>query len=277
MIATRSTQLSAARPAAIFRKGAPSLSTRRVLFSPARSPVQLVPHAASDSAMPEPPAPVTPEPTPVFVTHAASDSAVPEPAAPVPPEPTPVVVEASDPTLEKLRKSAGFMKSLSFIAFWLQLALSTVSAGVLLFSLAVSPMTDVSKWLTVVGVVFGFISSFFAHGFLKLSRKLAGGESVDPTHMTANLLRNSGLNLWGMGATVVGLQASVGMLVAKSLMGAASGGVVYAQNAQNALVSVDVFALQASTNTLLCHVVGLVFANWMLSTVNKAMPKPAAT
>lgn len=42
------------------------------------------------------------------------------------------------PVQVALRSSAGWQKSLSFVAFWLQLALTIVSAGVLVFSLMVS-------------------------------------------------------------------------------------------------------------------------------------------
>lgn len=39
---------------------------------------------------------------------------------------------------EALVKSAGALRSVSFVSFWLQLALSIVSAAVLLFSVAIS-------------------------------------------------------------------------------------------------------------------------------------------
>jgi hypothetical protein len=34
---------------------------------------------------------------------------------------------------------------------------------------------DISKYLTLVGVIAAFVSSLFAHGFLTLSRKLLSG------------------------------------------------------------------------------------------------------
>lgn len=36
--------------------------------------------------------------------------------------------------------------------------------------------TDISKYLTLVGIVAAFVSSLFAHGFLTLSRKIQNGE-----------------------------------------------------------------------------------------------------
>jgi len=174
---------------------------------------------------------------------------------------------------ELLQQSAGTTRTLSFLAFWVQFALSVVSAGVLLFSAAFVPSgarsaVDISKWLTLVGVAAAFLSSFMAHGFLTLSQKLQAGGIVSRSYVLTSLLTNNTICLGGIALTVIGLQASVGTLVAKSLMTAVSGPVSYASSS-NALVSLDVFALQASTNTLLCHVIGLLFTNLMLRIVNK--------
>jgi hypothetical protein len=57
-----------------------------------------------------------------------------------------------------------------------------------------------------------------------------------------------------------------GTLVGKTLITAINGPLTV-QNANTGLVSLDVFALQASTNVLLCHVIGLFFTNVMLRIV----------
>ncbi|EFJ45765.1 hypothetical protein VOLCADRAFT_118304, partial [Volvox carteri f. nagariensis] len=183
--------------------------------------------------------------------------------------------DPQSPEQTALRNSAGWQKSLSFLAFWMQLALTGVSAGVLLFSLAASgapaganPSWD--RYFTACGVVCGFISTFFAHGFLRLARRLAAGEVVEPGWLEGSLLRCNGLNVLGMGVTVVGLQASVGTLVAKSLLTSTQTPFA-AANAANAVISLDVFSLQvAATNTLLSHLVSLVFTNLMLRITNAA-------
>eukprot|EP00197_Chlamydomonas_leiostraca_P001982 CAMPEP_0202856918 /NCGR_PEP_ID=MMETSP1391-20130828/38_1 /ASSEMBLY_ACC=CAM_ASM_000867 /TAXON_ID=1034604 /ORGANISM="Chlamydomonas leiostraca, Strain SAG 11-49" /LENGTH=276 /DNA_ID=CAMNT_0049535635 /DNA_START=65 /DNA_END=895 /DNA_ORIENTATION=+ len=192
------------------------------------------------------------------------------------------LVQSYDPVAEEqamLREASGATKSLSFVGFWVQFALSVVSAGILVFSVAFVPKTpgsgiDVSKYLTLVGVLAAFASSLFAHGFLTLSRKLQSGGTVAKAYLVGTLLTNNAICLAGIGITVIGLQASVGTLVAKTLATAVSGPFTVQQGG-NALVSLDVFALQASTNTLLCHVIGLLFTNLMLRLVNRA-PKPGS-
>ncbi|KAG2446886.1 hypothetical protein HYH02_008042 [Chlamydomonas schloesseri] len=185
----------------------------------------------------------------------------------------PAPLDPNSPEQIALRSSAGWQKSLSFVAFWLQLALTIVSAGVLVFSLMVSNVaaTNVPAWpryFTAGGIVAAFLSTFFAHGFLRLARNLSAGETVNPGWVGANLLRCNALNVAGIALTVVGLQASVGTLVAKSLMTSVQG--AFSANAANALVSIDVFSLQAATNTVLSHVVSLIFTNMMLGVVGGA-------
>ncbi|KAG2498695.1 hypothetical protein HYH03_003435 [Edaphochlamys debaryana] len=195
-------------------------------------------------------------------------------------EPAPPL-DPSAPEQLALRASAGWQRSLSFVAFWLQLALTLVSAGILIFSLAatttIGPVWP--RYFTLGGIVFAFLSTFFAHGFQTLAKKLAGGEPVAPAWLARNLLANNTLNVLGIAVTVIGLQASVGTLVSKSLMTSVQAP-FSATNAANALVSLDVFSLQAATNTLLSHLVSLVFTNMMLRVVSSARaaapPPPAA-
>lgn len=66
------------------------------------------------------------------------------------------------------------------------------------------------RYFTAGGIVCAFLSTFFAHGFLRLARKLAAGEAVAPGWIGSGLLRNNQLNVLGIAITVVGLQASVG-------------------------------------------------------------------
>lgn len=176
-----------------------------------------------------------------------------------------------DPEVEQLRSTARLQKSLCYVSFWLQLALSLVSALVLGFSVVVSPpgssAVTVSKWLTLVGVVFAFLSAFFAHGFMALADKLLRGDAVRRSWIVSNLINVNNMNLVGIGATIVGLQASVGTLVSKTFMTSIQSAVV--TQSGNALIPLDMYALQASTNTLLSHFISLIFTNILLRLINK--------
>jgi hypothetical protein len=50
--------------------------------------------------------------------------------------------------------------------------------------------SDVSRWFTFAGIVFGFLSTFFAHGFLTLARQaISEGKEVKRSFLVSNLVR----------------------------------------------------------------------------------------
>eukprot|EP00878_Enallax_costatus_P031606 GHUV01034568.1.p2 GENE.GHUV01034568.1~~GHUV01034568.1.p2 ORF type:complete len:173 (+),score=58.06 GHUV01034568.1:555-1073(+) len=135
--------------------------------------------------------------------------------------------------------------------------------------------SDVSRWFTLVGIVFSFISTFVAHGILSLARRAINqGRQVSRSFLVQSLVSNVNINLLGIGITLVGLQASVGTLVSKTML-AATNAPYAAPSPGGTLISLDVFSLQASTNTLLAHFLSVVFANWLIGAVNKATAKPS--
>ncbi|GFR45189.1 hypothetical protein Agub_g6578, partial [Astrephomene gubernaculifera] len=184
-------------------------------------------------------------------------------------------LDPESPEQVALRASAGWQCGLSFVAFWVQLALSVVAAGVLLFSLATTANSANQalsaawpRYLTAAGTALSLTSAFFAHGFLRLGRQLRAGGGVAAGWLAGSLLRCNAVNVAGIAVTVVGLQASVGTLVARSLVSSVQA--PFAVAPPSALVSLDVFALQAATNTLLAHVVSLLFTNLMMRLLGSA-------
>ncbi|CAN6220686.1 unnamed protein product, partial [Urochloa humidicola] len=88
-------------------------------------------------------------------------------------------------------------------------------------------------------------------------------------------LRNSIVfNVVGMGAAVLGLQSTVGALVAKALT---SSSVPYYQGitpGHNPVLAIDIFLVQASANTILSHFLGLSSSLELLRSVTEAAPVP---
>ncbi|KAL3145817.1 hypothetical protein ABBQ38_015191 [Trebouxia sp. C0009 RCD-2024] len=180
-----------------------------------------------------------------------------------------------------IKKEAHTLRRLGWVSFWAQLALSIVSATILSFAVTSSMQSpggiNVSVWFTLFGVASSFISTFFSFSYVKLARQSFSKGDVTRETVSARLLRNNSLNLWGLGATLLGLQAVIGGLVAKTLTTSSTN--PYAQGgagARAAPVALDVFSVQASANTLLAHFVSIVFTNMLLRTLNKATPSPKA-
>ncbi|KAF6261840.1 hypothetical protein COO60DRAFT_726021 [Scenedesmus sp. NREL 46B-D3] len=179
---------------------------------------------------------------------------------------------------DTLGDRAATVRNFAFASFWVQLPLTIVSAGILFFAVSFSKApSDVSRWFTLVGIVASFISTFVAHGVHTLAKQAINeGRVVSRSFLVQNLVRNININLAGIGITLLGLQASVGTLVSKTMLAAANAPYAASPSPGGTLVSLDVFSLQASTNTLLAHFLSVVFANFIIGAVNKIKTRPAA-
>ncbi|CAN6194109.1 unnamed protein product [Urochloa humidicola] len=152
------------------------------------------------------------------------------PAAPGPSDTTPLSAEDEAERAKlaqvskKLEKTARYFKNLGNLGFWSQLVCTTISAAILSFSAvatgdATAPFTFCA---TSVGIVAAFISVFRSFRYIRLSERLRRTANepakAPPRADVVKNLRNSIVfNVVGMGAAVLGLQSTVGALVAKAL------------------------------------------------------------
>ena len=113
---------------------------------------------------------------------------------------------------------------------------------------------SISLWLTLFGVVAGFLSTFWSFGYTRLSRRLYKYLSTGPddnskrvkkTDVLNTLMRGSWINVLGLGSTLLGLQATVGLLVAKTLTNAtANPFLAGGAGSYNPVLALDVFLVQ---------------------------------
>ena len=135
------------------------------------------------------------------------------------------------------------IRNIGWISFWSQFVLSVVSGVVLLFSTgATSGAAQVSPTdaLTATGVLTGLIAAFISWGLVRTGRLIAEGKQVKLEFVMAAVLASTRLNLIGLGATILGMQASIGALVAKTLSSAAGGMAYYNVRAPPPPVAFDV-------------------------------------
>ncbi|XP_050364826.1 protein TIC 21, chloroplastic [Argentina anserina] len=176
---------------------------------------------------------------------------------------------------KRLEITARYFKRLGSLGFWGQLVCTVVAAVILSFSVVVtgkisSPPTF---YATAGGIVAAFISVFWSFGYIRLSDKLRKTASdpakAPPRADVIKSLRNGiGLNLLGMGAAVLGMQATVGILVAKALTSSATPYYQGLSPGYSPVLALDVFLVQASANTILSHFLGLVFSLELLRSVS---------
>lgn len=100
-----------------------------------------------------------------------------------------------------------------------------------------------STWLAVTGVAFGLVSTFFSWTYRQAATALRSFDrNVEPRDVVKRLELGAQLNLLGMGASILALQAEVGSLLTKTLTSSAAN--PYAARATQAPVAFDVFTVQ---------------------------------
>lgn len=171
-------------------------------------------------------------------------------------------------------------RRIGWISFWSQSVLGVVAIVILGFSslsrdVAVNEQrvgTGIGIFFAIAGVIALGISIFWAFRYTKIAKQL---QSSNPNNRprkadTVQLLRLGVLiSLVGMLVSVVGAQAIVGALVAKSLSLPQAGAGVYQLDPSRIIRPLDIFVVQANTNTVAAHLAGLIASLWLLNRVNK--------
>ncbi|WJX21228.1 Protein TIC 21, chloroplastic [Trifolium repens] len=179
-----------------------------------------------------------------------------------------------DQVAKRLEKTARQFKRLGSLGFWGQLVCTVVSAVILSFSVVVTGRvtSPATFYATAGGIAAAFISVFWSFGYIRLSERLSRTAN-DPTKapprsdVVKSLQNGIVLNLLGMGAAILGMQATVGFLVAKALTSSANPYYQGIAPGSSPVLALDVFLVQASANTILSHFLGLVFSLELLRSV----------
>lgn len=182
---------------------------------------------------------------------------------------------------KRLERTAGYFKRLGQLGFWGQLVCTVVAAVILAFSIVITGQATapVSTYLTAGGIAAAFLSVFWSFGYIRLSQRLRDAIN-DPTkappraEVVKNLKNGIVINLLGLGSSLLGLQATVGVLVAKALTSSTTPYLQGAPQGFSPVLALDVFLVQASGNALLAHFLGIVFALELLRSVTVSQPPP---
>lgn len=190
-----------------------------------------------------------------------------------------------------VRRAATSLRLVGWISFWTQIVLAVISGVVLFFAaisartapttvtpttpgipnvpVTVNPSTGAGSFLAVVGLLTLFAGAYWAFRYTRLARRLKTADSQTRLKKgEAIQALNIGLiiNLSGMLLTIFGAQATIGSLVAKS---ARSIGNIFTGGFQSFITPLDLFVVQANTNTIMAHFVGLLATLWILRSVNR--------
>ena len=173
---------------------------------------------------------------------------------------------------QNLQRVGVSMQKLGWVSFWVQLAMALVSVTILVFSTAFSGQggPPVTITLTIFGAVSLLFSTFWTFGYTRLSRKLRSAATGDagsaPSVQAVDKRLGLGTlaNLSGLGVTLLGLEANVGILVAKTLTNAtANPFLAGGAGSWNPVLALDVFLIQAALNTCIGHFVSAITNMWL--------------
>ncbi len=163
-----------------------------------------------------------------------------------------------------------------WVGFWSQLVLAIISTLILLFAIvsrnagntgANNPGTGAGLFLAFLGLVAVYLSIFWSYRYTLMAKKLRGESRPSRADTVKQLKIGLIISFVGMFITILGAGAIVGVLVAKSL-----------SQPQNALINtdfsrlvqpIDIFIVQANTNTILAHFLGLITSVWLLDRISK--------
>ncbi|WNZ24465.1 DUF3611 family protein [Leptolyngbya sp. NK1-12] len=193
-----------------------------------------------------------------------------------------------------VQQVATAFRLVGWISFWTQIVLGVVSGVILIFAAgsfgaaasqtttigpggipttvptgAVDPGRGAGLLLAVLGLLALFGGAYWAFRYTRLSRKLRAArpeERLKRGDAIRALRLGLLINLAGMLLTILGAQAIVGSLVAKSF---AQGVGIFTGNFQRFINPLDIFLVQANTNTIMGHFVGLLATLWILRSVNR--------
>jgi hypothetical protein len=150
-------------------------------------------------------------------------------------------------------------------------AISTGDYLYLNLAICHNPGTGTGLVLAFLGLAAVYLSIFWNYRYTKMAKKLSASSTSDSRPTRADTVKQLKVGLIisfvGMFITLLGAEAIVGVLVAKSL-----------SQPQNALINtdfsrlvqpIDIFVVQANTNTILAHFLGLLTSVWLLDRISK--------
>ena len=155
------------------------------------------------------------------------------------------------------------MRRSSWLAWWAQAILSVVSTVTLVFANAVKGSTQTSIisngiLLAAIGLSLSYVNIIWTWAYRNLARSLPASPEKGAASLKRTIRVGVTIALVGMLITLIGAEQIVGTLVAKAVSGALVSPQGMAASSAMNLQALDIFVVQANTNTLLSHLASLI-------------------
>ncbi|WP_414574814.1 DUF3611 family protein [Anabaena sp. CCY 9402-a] len=179
-----------------------------------------------------------------------------------------------------LRTIAQTFRLTGWISFWIQLVLGVVS-GIIVLLFAVfsqragspsnNPGSSFGVFLAVCGILILGGGLYLAYRYTRIGKQLlSSNPSNRPRKIETVQVLRLGLwvNLGGTLITLLGAQAIVGTLVARSISPQAITTQFF--DPTRIISGLDMLVVQANINTVSAHFAGLVASLWLLNRINRS-------
>lgn len=180
------------------------------------------------------------------------------------------------PPSNRVQQVALNIKQAGRIGFWLQLILGIVATVTLLFT---SPVLINSQERTLtsqfgifcaaIGLVALAVNVFFSWRYTRMA-KLIEESSPGARPKKADTLKiiriGLAINLLGMLIAIIGAEALIGLVLAKSL---SRPQLALTSNPSEFVNSLDLLIVQANTNTIAAHFAGIASTLWLLNRISR--------
>lgn len=182
--------------------------------------------------------------------------------------------EISSPRSLIIKRASLNLKWAGTIGFWVQLVLGVISGVILLLAGSgaeerASQGTGLGLFSAACGLVALAIGIYFSFRYTIIAKLLQNPNPAEqPNKLDTLRIIRTGLivNLVGMLLTIVGAQAIVGIVLAKSL---ARPQLAIGSDPKEFVNSLDLLLVQANTNTILAHFAGIVSSLLLLNRITK--------
>ncbi|UBF24213.1 DUF3611 family protein [Kovacikia minuta CCNUW1] len=176
---------------------------------------------------------------------------------------------------EARHEIAGFFRVSSWAGFWIELVLTAVSAGILLFAIAdpnfnINIKSGPALFSALGGIVALGFGVYWMHHYTRLAKRLlASSPDIYPPKGEVMRALRLGVNahLIAMLLTLVATQIVVGALLTKALT-IPQGATIY--QSKQLIEPLDIFVVQAGICMFAAEFLGVAISFWLLKRVSKA-------
>lgn len=163
------------------------------------------------------------------------------------------------------------------IGFWVQLVLGVISTVTVLFSISIfingddNPAArgaEFAVFCAICGLVALIVGIYFSLRYMRIAQLLQDPNPANrPKRADTISVIRIGLivNLVGMVVTIVGAEAIVGIVLAKSLANPPT----IVEDTSKLVNSIDLLVIQANTNTIAAHFAGIVSSLLLLNRITR--------